>query len=160
MSDSSVDQVGRPEARFEIKEYRFPEPAGGMQARGDVAQLASELGANYRAYHEHAAEALETFGGRPDPSDYADDYPGYALACRRVMDILVAEQALRQDLNPASGSRRGWLTTGTGFCPSRVARNVVWHGTAARQLPDGDRSNRRFIPNVRNLSGRRVFGKR
>jgi hypothetical protein len=88
-----------------FRHFRFPERAGALQAAADARGLVDELGANYDRYHEVLADALERFGSRsPDPADYAGRWEDYARDCDYLMELLVAEQLLR-DCAVARGDR-------------------------------------------------------
>jgi hypothetical protein len=74
----------------------LPDAAGGHQQRKETASLVRELGDNYERYHSFLAKKLSAHGGRPDPSAYRDDMPGYLRACVEVRDVVVAEMLLRR----------------------------------------------------------------
>ena len=73
----------------------FPDAAGEHQRAGRTAALIQELGDRYDKYHHYLAQRLAETGGRPRPSEYENDLPGYARASQRIDDLLAAEGVLR-----------------------------------------------------------------
>jgi hypothetical protein len=81
---------------FPLRHVRFPDPAGGMQDAGRIAELIRELGDNYDHYHEYLAAEVERCGsGPPDPLQWRGRYEEFCKRGAYANELFVAESMLR-----------------------------------------------------------------
>lgn len=88
---------------FELRHYKFSGRAGQLQRLGDDEGLRTELGANYRRYHEALAEDFEALGEAPNPVAFKD-YGSYAQAAQREHEMYLVEVLLRRLHARATGA--------------------------------------------------------